>query len=293
MTVMLLFSMTVFVRPSTAQQTAGWLDAGGATLKQPNSVDRSAWTFGLGLVHQRGPWSFLGQGAVTVANDSVAATQAALRVSLAPAKLSWSLTDVEVSTTTIGIVLPGNDGNQSASARQYVRLGGVQMFAGGGVGSTSRYHLESTSAALQLGATSVWRAFTGTAAFQRAKTDDWQLMEASGIYLRAAAPAYQLNDATVELSWRVPRVTIIASQSWRAGFGNTRGMAEPHVRQVESFPRCMLEEPERCRFRGSDSVDERSGKEISLYGHDARWNFWRLRGRSECIGSCSVSTSVL
>lgn len=223
MTVMLICSMTVIVRPSAAQQTAGWVDAGGATLKQPNSVDRSAWTFGLGLVHQRGPWSLLGQGAVTVANDSVAATQAALRLSLAPSKVSWSITDIEVSTTTIGIVLPGNDGNQSAAARQFMRLPGVQLFAGGGIGNTSRYQLESSSAAVQLGATSTWRAFSGTASFQRAKTDDWQLMEASGIYLRAAAPAYQLNDAIVELSWRIPRMTVTASQSWRAGFGNTKG----------------------------------------------------------------------
>jgi hypothetical protein len=220
---MLISGMTVFAHPANAQHTAGWVDAGGATLKQPNSVDRSAFTFGLGLVHQRGPWSLLGQGAVTVANDSVAATQAALRLSLAPARVSWSLTDIDVSTTTIGIVLPGNDGNQSAAIRQFVRLGNVQMFAGAGAGNTKRYQTQSNSAAAQLGATAAWRSFIGTAVYQRGRTDDWQLMEASKIFLKAHAPAYQLNDATVELSWRIPKVTITASQSWRAGFGNTTG----------------------------------------------------------------------
>jgi len=241
MTVVLLVSMTVVVRPTSAQQTAGWIDAGGATVKQPNSIDRSAFTLGLGLLHQRGPWSLLGQGAVTVANDSVAATQAALRLSFAPAKVSWSLTEAEVSTTTIGIVLPGNDGNQSAALRQHVRVKGVRLFAGGGIGSTSRYHLESSSAGMQLGATSTWRAFTGSAVYQRAKTDDWQLMEASGIFLKAPAPAYQLNDATLELSWRIPRVSVTASQSWRAGFGNTRGTSSGGAAAIAWAPSAPLQ----------------------------------------------------
>ena len=238
---MLLASMTVVARSLVAQQTAGWVDAGGATVKQPHSIDRNAFTFGLGLLHQRGSWSLLGQGAVTVANDSVAATQAALRLALAPSKLKWSLTEVEVSTTTIGIVLPGNDGNQSAALRQYARLRGVQLFAGGGIGSTSRYHLESSGAAAHVGVTSAWRAFTGTAVYQRARTDDWQLMEASGIFLKAPAPAYQLNDATLELSWHIPRMTLTASQSWRAGFGNTTGTSSGGTVAVVWAPTAPLQ----------------------------------------------------
>ena len=285
---MLFIGMTVVVHPLAAQRTAGWVDAGGSSVQQPRSIDRSAWTFGLGMLHAQGPWSLLAQGAVTVANDSAAATQAALRLSFAPARLRWSLTDVDVSTTTVGIVLPGNDGNNSVSLRQHVRVKGLQLFAGGGVGNTSRYALNSNSAAINAGVTGARGPFVGTASVQRATTDDWQLMEASGIFLRAAAPAYQLHDATLELLWRGPRaITVTASQSWRAGFGNTTGTSSGGALLVTWAPAASIQ---LIAHGGRQLADVLRGvPQVNYVGMTARWHISRGRASPRAIDDSPVA----
>lgn len=208
--------------------TLAWMDAGGAQLQQPQSTRRSAGTVGAGLWHGRGALSVAGEGNVTLADDSVAAAQWVLRTTLAPARWSRLRTDVDVSATTSGLLLPGSNGNRSAALRQSVRVGAVTLFGSAGLGRTSRLDLESRGRAVSAGADWQPGAWRVGVSGQRADTDDWQLMEASGIELRRVAPAYVVHDLTADVAWRRGRWWLGASHSWRAGSGATVGSARGH-----------------------------------------------------------------
>ncbi len=228
---MLTAALVVSAHPVFAQSTMLWLDAGASTVRQPGSIARAAGTFGLGAEHRTRRFALTADGAATVASDSIAAMQLVLRTQFAP--LSWSSSELEASTTTIGITLPGNDGNRAVLLRQYVQFGAARLFAGAGLGRTSRFGLDSRSTAQQLGAWSARGAFGGelggTLTLQRFRTDDWQLIEAAGIILKAPAPAYGLHDAALDLAWQRARFSVSASHTWRAGFGETVGTGQGHA----------------------------------------------------------------
>lgn len=200
-----------------------WIDVGGASLRQPGSIDRRAGTGGLGGIVTRGAWTVVAEGAVTVSEDSLGAAQVVSRLSYAPTRLSWSETALVMSATSLGVTWPGADGSQSVLLRQYVSRGPVRAFAGAGVGQTRRPELEANGRLVHAGVEATRGAFTGQLSVQRATTDDWQLMEASGIVLKRVVPSYGLHDATLELAWQRARVRLVASHGWRAGFGETQG----------------------------------------------------------------------
>lgn len=216
-----LVSLAVVAHPAVAQRTSGWLDVGGASVTQPGSRARSAGTVGAGIMQRGRRFSLIGDGAVTMANDSIAATQAIVRGLFA--LTSWTGSEVEASATSIGLTLPGNDGNRSVFFRQQLQLGAVRVFGGAGFGNTSRHRLESHGGTQHVGVSATRAGFTLTTTAQRATTDDWQLMEAAGFSLRTNSEWYGMHDATAELLWQSHRVAIGASQTWRAGFGATRG----------------------------------------------------------------------
>ncbi len=227
----LTLTIAVTARPALAQGTALWLDAGASSVRQPGSTARPAGTLGIGAEHRTRRFAVTGDGAATVATDSIGALQLVLRSHFSP--LSWTLSEVEASTTTIGITMPGNDGNRAALFRQYVQHRAIRLFAGAGVGRTSRYGLDSRSAAQQLGAWSTrntWRGtLAGTLTLQRSTTNDWQLIEAAGLVLKAPAPSYGLHDAAFDIAWQRARFAMSASHTWRAGFGETRGTGRGHA----------------------------------------------------------------
>jgi len=219
---------TARAQPVLPQGTMAWIDAGGARVQQPQSALRNAATMGGGLWHGRSRWSVAAEGAITLADDSLAAAQWVLRTSLAPA--TRLRTDIDLVSTTNGLNWPGSvSGSRSAAARQSVLLGPVTLHGTAGVGRTDRYLMSTRGHAFALGGDvqrvfgrSVWRF--GVAG-QRAFTDDWMLMEASGIVLEREVPAYTLDDIGVDLAWRMSRWSLSASRSWRQGAGATVGRA--------------------------------------------------------------------
>ncbi len=212
-----------------AQRTSAWMDVGGATVQQPGSVSRAAGTVGGGVQQRRARFTLGVDGAVTLADDSVAASQGVARALFAPSA-RWS-TAVDVSATSIGVTWPGRSGNRSVLLRQefgtnHVRIGGAV-----GSGRTSRYALESGGAVQQLSVTAMSRLhqFSGSLSAQRGTTDDWQLMEAAGIVLRRPAPSYEIRDLQATLSWNGSRTALSASRTWRAGVGASSGIARGYA----------------------------------------------------------------
>ncbi len=199
------------------------MDVGGASLRQPGSTERSAATAGLGGLLRRGSWTLAGEGALSVAEDSLGAAQIVAHASFSPSRLRWSTTELNVSATSLGVTWPGNDGNQSVLVRQSVERGAIRLFGGVGWGKTLRYNLDTRGGVFNVGLAGTRGPLVGTVTLQRATTDDWQLMEASGIILKRIVPWYVLHDATVDVAWHLSRVSLAASRSWRAGFGDTQG----------------------------------------------------------------------
>jgi len=232
---MLCAGLVLTAHPARAQATTFWLDAGASNVRQPGSIARAAGTLGLGAEYRTLRFAVTGDGAATMADDSIGAMQLVLRTQFAP--VSWTVGEFEASTTTVGIAMPGQEGNRALLFRQHVQRGAVRVFAGAGVGRTSRFSLDSRSAVQQLGASSARGAlggafggsFTGSLTLQRATTNDWQLIEAAGIVLKAPASSYGLHDAALELAWQRARFAGSASYAWRAGFGETRGTGQGHA----------------------------------------------------------------
>jgi hypothetical protein len=227
--VMLGCSMTVVARPGLAQSSAVWMDVGGASLRQPGSTDRSAATAGLGGLIRRGSWTLAGEGALSVAEDTLGAAQVVARASFSPSRFRWSTTELDASATSLGVAWPGNDGNQSVLVRQSVQRGAWRVFGSAGWGKTLRYGLDTRGGVFNAGFAGTRGPVVGTVTLQRATTDDWQLMEASGIVLKRIVPWYVLHDATVDVAWHLPRVSLTASRSWRTGIGDTQGTSNGYA----------------------------------------------------------------
>jgi hypothetical protein len=206
-------------------QTMIWLDAGGARVQQPTSALRSAGGVGGGVWHACGPVAVAAEGSVTMASDSVSAAQYVVRTTLLPR--AWARTDVDVSATTNGIVLPTVNGNRAVSARQTLLVRGVELIGQAGAGRTSRLDLRATGHRFSGGA--AWQRDTrfgswrGGAMLMRSWTDDFKLMEASGIVLRDIAPAYTLTDRQLEFGWQRGAWWLQTSRAWRRGTGATLG----------------------------------------------------------------------
>jgi len=169
-----------------------------------------------------------GEGGLSLAEDSLGATQAIARLAFAPSR--FAVTDAEANATSFGLAWPGHHGNTSLLVRQSVQAGPWRVFGAVGQGRTlradeltQRFDLSMRSQVINVGASGGRGPLTGTVTLQRARTDDWQLMEASGIILKRVAPWYGLHDAEVEVAWQSRRVAFTASRSWRAGFGDTQG----------------------------------------------------------------------
>lgn len=208
-----------------AQTTSAWIDAGGAQVQQRLGKERQAGTIGAGVHTQRRNWSLTGEAAMTAADDSIGAAQFIARAGYAPTRARWSLSELEVSTTTLGIRLPNRDGNRSILFREQADLRVLQLFGSIAWSNTSRYRLNSHSDVLTAGARTRFGPVSFTASAQRSHTDDWQLMEASGVYLGLNAPAdtkwYDVRDAIVDarVQWR--RATLSVGRTWRGGYSGT------------------------------------------------------------------------
>ncbi|HEY0928819.1 MAG TPA: hypothetical protein VGE27_02775 [Gemmatimonas sp.] len=205
-----------------------WVDLGGARVQQPLSTQRSAASMGGGIWKQFRSLGIGGDAAMTFADDSAAAAQWVLRTSFAPSWMRWSRTDVDVSATTIGLVMPGANGNRSFHARQQVQLGPIGLHGGGGGGRTSRMALQSKGHAWVGGVTAGVRGWQAGVSVQRSYTDDYQLMEASKIFLSRQAMRYSLHDVTGDLSYRSARVLLAGSMGRRRGLAETEGTARSY-----------------------------------------------------------------
>jgi hypothetical protein len=210
---------------SAPSRSLAWLDAGGAQVRQPTSSTRAAASLGGGLWYARDRVALAGEGNVTLARDSISAAQYIVRASLLP--VAWSRTDVDLSATTNGIVLPGSNGNQSVMLRQLWRVRAFELSASAGAGRTSR--LRNASSGHAFGAGAEWQLPNGqwrvSASMQRSYSDDFQLMEASGIALGRIAPRYTLDDVNAQLSWQRGPLWINAQRGWRRGVGAAVGNA--------------------------------------------------------------------
>ena len=164
--------------------------------------------------------------------DSVDAAQGVVRASLTPSRAPWTTSDFEISSTTIGLALPGAAGSASVTFQQSLRRGSLRVFGGGAVGRTSRSALDSRGTGLQVGLALAHEPFSGAVSLHRATTNDWQLMEASGFTLSRAASAYAMRDARVDVTWRAARVQLTASGFHRSGLSATRGTASGYAGAV-------------------------------------------------------------
>lgn len=285
--------------PRAARAQVGplvWIDVGGALIEQPNSTQRPAGSLGAGLWHRLGALGLGGDGAITLADDSSAAAQWVLRTALMPSTswLRWSRTEVDVSATTIGLVMPGHNGNRSASARQFVQLGPIGLTGGGGTGRTSRLSLDSKGHAYSGGLTLDVRGLHAGVTLQRAYTDDYQLMEASGITLWRQAMHYTLRDVTGDVSWRSARWFVAAGLGRRDGLDATLGSAKSSMFSAgwQATPSLLL-----IAQAGEQMADVVRGVPQARYaGGAVRWTPFRARSmrRAPVSSMPSVtSTSML
>jgi len=219
------WSSTALAQSAPARSLA-WIDVGGARVRQPTSTARAAASLGGGLWYARDRVAIAGEGNVTLARDSISAAQYIVRASLLP--VAWSRTDIDLSATTNGILLPGSNGNQSVMLRQLWRVRAVELSGSAGAGRTSR--LQNASSGHAFGASAEWQLKNGQwrvgTSLQRSYSDDYQLMEASGIALGRIAPRYTLDDVNTQLSWQRGPLWINAQRGWRRGVGATVGNAD-------------------------------------------------------------------
>jgi hypothetical protein len=216
-----------------------WLDAGGTRIGQPRGSntdfgrDRTAASFGGGFWHGRGALSVAGEGSVTKADSSLSAVQLVLRASLAPSRLSWSVTDIDVSGTSLGLALPGPDGNRGGTVRQHVRWRALDVYGSAGAGRTLRFGLDARGHAVGFGVEAQRPAPVGQLRArvhaERGVTDDYVLMEHGGFVLSREASAYTVNDVTAEVGWQSARLFVSGARSWRRGVQATRGTASGHA----------------------------------------------------------------
>ena len=192
----MLFAATALKAQSSGQQSLMWLDIGGAAIQQPQGATRPAGSFGIGGLHQRRAWTLMGDAALTMANDSVAASQLVVRSLWTPTRAPWSTTEVEASLLSAGMSWRGADGSRSIALRERVNRRGIEAFVLGGVAAASRGTLNTRGAALHLGLSATRGAFSASASFQHAITDDYVLAEASGYFLREFPSNYAMRDAT-------------------------------------------------------------------------------------------------
>lgn len=267
--VVLLGSATLFGHVLHAQSMSAWLDAGGASVRQPRSAVRSAGTVGGGLGIGRRTWSLLAEGALSTATDSVNAAQFVASAGFSPSRARWSLTTVEASTTTVGIAWPRGDGNRSALVRQQVSVPFVQVFAGFGAARTARMKLKSRGDVVIAGAQSSRGPLFASLTVQRSHTDDYQLIEASGLALVAPAPWYELRDTRVDVAWQVKRFGVAASRTWRSGYGNTRGRSDGRMVTGSWQP---LASWQLIAYAGTQIADPLRGvPEADVTGAALRW----------------------
>lgn len=282
--------------PRAAWAQAGplvWVDVGGSLIEQPNSTQRPAGSLSAGLWHRLGVLGLGGDGAVTFADDSSAAAQWVLRTALMPSTswLRWSRTEVDVSATTIGLVMPGHNGNRSASARQFVQLGPIGLTGGGGTGRTSRLSLDSKGHAYSGGLTLDVRGLHAGVTLQRAYTDDYQLMEASGITLWRQAMHYTLHDLTGDVSWRSARWFVAAGLGRRDGVDATQGSAKSSMFSAgwQATPSLLL-----IAQAGEQMADVVRGVPQARYAAGViRWTPFRARGmRRASVSSMPSAAST-
>ena len=213
--------------PVPRSATMVWLDAGGARVQQPTSARRSAGSIGGGVWHARDRVALAAEGSTTLASDSIRAGQYVVRVTVLPRAVVR--TDIDLSATTNGGILPGSHGNRALALWQHVRVGPLELSALAGVGRTTRAGRPSEGR--RLGGALAWqrRTAVGTVRagghYVRGWTDDFRLMEAAGIGLRAPAPSYTLADRQLDATWQRGPLWIQASRAWRVGTGATRGTA--------------------------------------------------------------------
>ncbi|WP_439643054.1 hypothetical protein [Gemmatimonas sp.] len=223
---LLVFISSPLLAQSAPSRSLAWLDVGGAQVRQPTSTTRTAASLGAGLWYSRHRVAVAGEGNVTIARDSISAAQYIVRASLLP--VAWSRTDIDVSATTNGIVLPGSNGNRSVMLRQFWRVRAMELSGSVGAGRTSR--LRNASSGHAFGAGAEWQLQNGQwrvgTSLQRSYSDDYQLMEASGIALGRIAPRYTLDDVNAQLSWQRGPLWINAQRGWRRGVGASVGNAD-------------------------------------------------------------------
>jgi len=274
----MLFAASALEAQSTGQQSLMWLDIGGAAIQQPHGATRPAGSFGIGGLHQRRAWTLMGDAALTMANDSVAASQLVVRSLWTPARARWSTTEVEASLLSAGLSGRGRDGSRSVALRERVKTRGIEAFVLGGAAVATRGTLNTGGAALQVGLRAARGPFSASASFQHATTDDYVLAEASGYFLREFPSNYAMRDATVGLSWRNRAVAVDLMQAWRRGIGNTRGRSSaPSARMVwtVSPPLALV------AYGGRQLADVLRGVPQADYvGLSARWMIGARRGRA-------------
>ena len=270
------------------------MDLGGATLRQPGSTDRRAATAGVGGAYRRGAWTLTGEGALSIAEDSLGAAQAVARIAFSPARFRGGTTEAEASATSFGVAWPGSNGNQSVLFRQSLQTGAVRVFGAVGFGKTlrfdpltQRFDIDTRGRVINAGVSGSRGPLSGTVTLQRATTDDWQLMEASGIFLKRVAPSYGLHDADVDLSWQTRRVGVTVSRSWRTGFGDTRGTANGYAASAS----WRVMEPLQFIVHGGKQMADplRGVPQANYAGVVARWQ----RSRSAPLPSSAAPPRVV
>lgn len=286
----MLFAATALKAQSSGQQSLMWLDIGGAAIQQPQGATRPAGSFGIGGLHQRRAWTLMGDAALTMANDSVAASQLVVRSLWTPTRAPWSTTEVEASLLSAGMSWRGADGSRSVALRERVNTRGIEAFVRGGLAAASRGTLNTRGAALHVGLSATRGPFSASASFQHAITDDYVLAEASGYFLREFPSNYAMRDATVGLSWRRRAVAVDLTQAWRRGVGNTRGRSSaPSARMVWTVtPPLAL-----VAYGGRQLADVLRGVPQADYvGLSARWMIGARRGRAAAVTSRSRTDGI-
>lgn len=201
---------------SAPRSSLWWIDAGSASVRQPQGESRLVGAVGAGLWYAKRTVALSAGGATALAMDSAGASQLSARVRVAPR--AWTQTDANVTVLgASGLFARGAEAQQSFHWRMLsLQLDGARAsisrgdrdFFGDRVGST----LSVSYGPWRLG---------GTA--RRAHTDDYFLMEASGITLSRVAASYALDDVGGDVSFTQPRWSLAYAPIWRRGREATIG----------------------------------------------------------------------
>ncbi len=197
------------------------LEIGAAQVQQFARDTRSAALLGILWRESDVHFASMLSAAATYTRDSLSAMQGIGALFWRPSPESRFLTESGAAIANYGVTTLARGGNFSGWLRQRIALGDGGVWAGGSLAQTKRDDYDAHATSVEAGGWYRFSDVTASASLARRRTDDEPLMIASGIFLTRVADLYDLTDAALSAHYERGRLSLDASQLWRAGGGAT------------------------------------------------------------------------